>query len=143
MNTRLFPLARFIVAMAITTTAFATPHQLLAQQDGVTAPKAAGDEEAVKARAKPRGRLPVYYSRVISQDQRETIYGLQAKFQAEIDKLMEQLRKLEADRDLEVRKVLSEEQKQRVDAFVAEAKAKRESRQKKTSTDTAATPSVE
>ena len=135
MISRTVPLAYLFVAMSLTSL-FGNPSQLLAQQEKPDSAAAdetkAGEQpdEAKPKRAKPRGRLPVYYTRVVSQEQRDQIYALQAKFQAEIDKLLSQLKLMEQQRDADIRKVLSPEQQKRVDALVAEAKLKREERRK-------------
>ena len=139
MITRTVPLACLLAAIAVA--ALRSDAQLSAQQEDPKPAKAgegtAGEQTkaAPAKRAKPRGRLPVYYSRVVSQDQREQIYGLQAKFQEEIDKLLLQVRKIEEQRDADVRDVLSTDQQKKVAAFVAEAKAKREARRKSTAAD--------
>lgn len=95
---------------------------------GVTAQEAA---PAVKPavvkpeRAKPRGRLPAYYARVVSATQREKIYDIQAKFDEQLKMLEEQLAALVSQRDSEVEAVLTDEQKQQIAGFEAEAKARR------------------
>jgi KaiC/GvpD/RAD55 family RecA-like ATPase len=119
--------------MALTAASAGIPSGSLAQQDDP--PTAA---TATKG-AKPRGRLPVYYVRVVTQEQREKIYSLQAKFQTDIDRLLIELKKIERQRDLEVRGVLKPEQQEKVDEWVAEAKAKREQRRKANSTSQKAT----
>ena len=83
-----------------------------------------------KERAKPRGRLPAYYSRVVTSEQREQIYGIQAKFAVEMEKLRMQLETLGEQRDAEVRKVLSDEQRAKVASYQAEAKKRRLERSK-------------
>lgn len=86
-----------------------------------TAPK----EGEKKERAKPKGKLPNYYSDVVSGEQREKIYAIQAKFAAEIEKLQEQLKALEAKVDAEVEAVLTPEQKDKVAKAAAASKTKR------------------
>lgn len=60
---------------------------------------------------KPKGRLPAYFGKVVSQKQREEIYAIQAKYNEEIDKLKEQLEELTTKRDTEVEQVLTDEQR--------------------------------
>lgn len=110
------------------------------QESPATAEQDDGKTEAAPKRAKPRGRLPVYYSRVVSQEQREEIYALQAKYQTQIAKLLLEVEKLEMQRDKEVREVLTDEQREKVDALVAEAKAKREARRKSSGSPSTDTP---
>ena len=73
-----------------------------ATQDGQPAPR--------KPEKKIRGRLPAYYSRVVSQEQRTEIYSIQARFKEQMAELHKQLAALAAQRDKEVRGVLTPEQ---------------------------------
>ena len=74
---------------------------------------------------RPRGRLPTYFARVVTAQQRETIYDLQMKYQEQLDVLLEQVQKLEQQRDMEVFDVLSPEQQQQVTAWTEEARQRR------------------
>ena len=74
---------------------------------------------------RPRGRLPTYFARVVTAQQRETIYDLQAQYQEQLDELLEQVRKLEQQRDMEVFQVLNPEQQQQVKAWNEEARQRR------------------
>jgi hypothetical protein len=67
-----------------------------------------------KPRAEPRGRLPDFYNRVVTEQQREQIYGIQKKYKADIDKLEQQLAEVKARRDAEIEAVLSKEQLEQV-----------------------------
>ena len=89
-----------------------------------------------KERAKPRGRLPAYFSRVVSETQREEIYKIQREYRVQIEKLKTDLEKLETDMNMEVFAVLSEEQRMRVTELQEEARRKRESRRKTTKSGT-------
>lgn len=86
-----------------------------------------------KERTKPRGRLPAYFSAVVSEEQREQIYGVQQKYAKQIDELERQLDELVAQRDKEVEGVLTPEQLEKVIAKREEAAAKRRQPQDKTS----------
>ncbi|MBM4092212.1 MAG: hypothetical protein FJ276_22705 [Planctomycetes bacterium] len=70
----------------------------------------ADKQEAGKARKEPRGRLPAYYSKVVTEKQRAEIYDIQAKYNGQIEALQEQLEALAKNRDAEVEGVLTEEQ---------------------------------
>jgi hypothetical protein len=85
----------------------------------------ATEAAAAKVRKKPRGRLPYYYSRVVDEKQRESIYAIQGKYAAQISQLQQQIDELVASRKTEVEQVLTEEQKGRVVQFVAEALQRR------------------
>ncbi len=65
-------------------------------------------------RAAPRGRLPAHYKDLVSADQREEIYAIQSKYNAEIDDLEAKIEKLKKDRDAEVSKVLTPAQQARL-----------------------------
>lgn len=88
-------------------------------------------QEAVKKRAatkepaKAKGRLPAYYREVVTEEQRDKIYAIQAKFDAQIDALTAQLEDLRTQRDGEVEGVLSPEQKEKLAAARAAADSKR------------------
>ena len=86
----------------------------------------AKDAKQTKKRAKPRGRLPAYYGKVVDNKQREQIYAIQKSHAAEIAKLQAQLKDLLAKRDAEVVAVLTTEQQAEVAKLVAAAKAKRQ-----------------
>lgn len=81
-----------------------------------------------KARAKARGRLPAYYARVVSGDQRDKIYAIQQSYEAKIADLQAQLKALTDKRDAEVAAVLTADQKAKVDQLAADAKTKRAAR---------------
>jgi len=81
-----------------------------------------------KVRAKPRGRLPAYFSRVVTATQRDKIYAIQARFKSQIAKLQAELKRMEEDRDKEVYDVLTDDQKDRVAKFQDAAKKRRAAR---------------
>ena len=79
------------------------------------------DDREANAAKKPRGRLPAYYGKVVTDKQREEIYEIQAKFTEQIAKLQEQLAALTVQRDTEIEKVLTDEQR----AEIARLKSER------------------
>jgi hypothetical protein len=93
------------------------------------APVVAQPKEAKKAAAK--GRLPTYYAQIVTEDQRQRIYQIQASYDPEIDALQAELDALIAKRDAEIRDVLSPTQQRRLDARIAEAQAKRAAKAEK------------
>lgn len=97
-----------------------------AQDDAKPAVKA----EAKKAPKKPRGRLPNYYSKVVTKEQREEIYKVQGTYNVQIEELQKQIAELTKKRDDEVRAVLSPEQQKEVDELAAAAKKAAEERRK-------------
>jgi len=86
---------------------------------------AALEEAAPNVASEPRGGLPNYYSRVVTEQQRKTIYGIQATYEARIDALLAQIEELEKERDAEVEKVLTPEQLSIINKFRADAAAAR------------------
>lgn len=85
---------------------------------------------------KTKGRLPPYYSDIVSEDQRQKIYDVQARYAKQIDALTEQLSALEKQRDRDIENVLNAEQKQKLKKAQDEAAAKK----KKTSADKKGAP---
>ena len=102
------------------------------QRDG--APKSASDAPVKKTRAKPRGRLPAYFSAVVSADQRAQVYSIQSRYGQQIDELRRRISEMSKARDMEVEGVLTPEQLKRVNAKRAEAKARRAKRSKRPAT---------
>ena len=100
-----------------------------AQETPPPAPPA-GNEPASTAPADPapakkaRGRLPAYYGKVVTDKQREDIYAIQAKFNEQIAELQKQLADLTTQRDTEVEKVLTDDQKAEVARLKNERKAR-------------------
>jgi Spy/CpxP family protein refolding chaperone len=88
-------------------------------------PAAVADEPAMPPTRRPLRRLPTYFARVVTTQQREKIYELQAQYQEQLDALLDQVRKLEQERDKEVFQVLTPEQQQQVTAWTEEARQRR------------------
>ena len=78
---------------------------------------------AKKERAKSRGRLPNHYRNVVTKEQREQIYALQRKYQAEIKQLQDQLAAIKKKLAEETEALLSPEQRAKVAKLIEEAKA--------------------
>jgi hypothetical protein len=84
---------------------------------------------ADQKQAKPaRGRLPAYFSQVVTVEQREEIYSIQARHAGPIEQLKKQLKEMTDRRDMEVTRVLSAEQRQKVNALREAARKRREAR---------------
>ena len=97
---------------------------LVSAQEG-TKPAVPAEKPQVKT---ARGRLPAYFSQVVSPVQREEIYSIQARFAEPIERLRKELKELMDRRDQEVTGVLSEEQQQKVNALKEAARKRREAR---------------
>lgn len=75
-------------------------------------------------RATPRGRLPAHYKEIVTGAQRDKIYAIQAKYEAEIRKVEEALLALVKQRNMEIEQVLSPEQRQQLTKALEEARAR-------------------
>ena|SRR5688500_4706917 len=106
---------------------------------GQEAAKKKAAVKEVKEQAKAKGRLPAYYGKIVSDEQREKIYAIQAKFDSQIESLTAQLETLRKQRDSEVEAVLTAEQKTQV----AEARSAADAKKKKKSDAPAAKKAVE
>lgn len=83
--------------------------------------------KAEPAAEKPfRGRLPAYYRQVVTEQQRQAIYRIQAEYAPKIAALRAQLEALIAEQDAKIRAVLSPEQLKRIEQLREEAKKARE-----------------
>lgn len=66
--------------------------------------------------AKVKGILPMNWGKIgLSDEQKQDIYKLQAKYGGEIDKLEAKIRELKSKRDAEMKGVLTPEQKKRLE----------------------------
>lgn len=72
-----------------------------------------------------KGRLPAYYGEIVTESQRQEIYGLQEKYEKQISALEDQLEALKKKRDAEIEKVLSADQKSKLKKAKEEGAAKR------------------
>lgn len=106
-----------------------------------TAAKPTATKAGAKGKAKARGRLPANYARIgLTADQREKIYDVQIKYNAQIADLEKQLVELRGKRDAEVEAVLNSDQKTKLAQIQAEAKSKSK---RKPATTTPVKPAVE
>jgi hypothetical protein len=95
------------------------------QQAEPKKPAAANAGAEPRAAAKAPRRLPQYFARVVTPAQREQIYGIQAKYQEQIQALEEQLKAVMEKRDAEMEAVLTPEQRETLASIRAEAAAAR------------------
>ena len=111
-----------LVALLTTTGAAQNPPEQAAGE-----PPGKPAAAAPKERKKPRGRLPAYYARVVTNKQREEIYEIQGKYGEQIAKLKEELESLTSKRDSEVEKVLTDEQRTEIAKLQSEQRSRRKS----------------
>lgn len=91
---------------------------------------AAAEPAAASAPAtakKFRGRLPMYFSSVVTETQRRQIYEVQREYYERINALKAQLAAMVQEQDEKIDAVLSDEQRQQVETLRASAKSKRQS----------------
>jgi hypothetical protein len=72
-----------------------------------------------------RGRLPPYYSDIVTEMQRQQIYAVQEKYEKLTSALEDQLESLKKKRDIEIIAVLNDDQKSKLKRAQEEAAAKR------------------
>jgi hypothetical protein len=94
--------------------------------------------ESTKKAEKNKGRLPPYYGDVVTAEQREEIYKIQAKYAPKVLELNEQLAALAKQQNDEIEAVLTAEQKAKIDdarkASVASKKKKSDAKKKASET---------
>jgi Spy/CpxP family protein refolding chaperone len=93
----------------------------LAQDGAKTAPKAAAAKEEAKPDAKDgkKGRLPAQYGKLgLTDAQKTKVYGVQGKYEDQLDALEKQISDLKAKRDQEVEAVLTADQRKILKALV-------------------------
>jgi hypothetical protein len=74
---------------------------------------------------KSANRLPPHYGDVVTEDQRDKIATVYAKFNTKLAKLKAQIEEVSAERDNELEQLLTAEQKEKLAKIKEEAKAKR------------------
>jgi hypothetical protein len=75
-------------------------------------PNLAGQDKKDEPTTKVKGKLPSHWGKIgLTDDQKQTIYKVQAKYDPEIDKLTAKIDELKATRDKEMKAVLSADQK--------------------------------
>jgi len=120
--------------------------QAAAQPAGNAAQPAAGEQKAGPAAEKPKdknaspkepkakkareftGRLPAYFSGVVTEEQRQKIYAIQKDFAAKIQPLRRQIGSLAKERDEQISALLTPDQKQKIQGLKAAAKKGQEAK---------------
>lgn len=91
-------------------------------------------------RKSPRGRLPAYWNDVVEPKQKDQLYAIQKKYEAQIDELEAQIEALEANREGEMLELLTPDQKEklhRVRAFWENEQALKRAKEAKADKDAA------
>jgi TolA-binding protein len=88
----------------------------------------------------PRGRLPAYWNDVVEPEQKDQLYAIQKKYEAQIDELEAQIEALEGKREAEMLELLTPDQKEklgRVRAFWENEQALKRAKETKAATGAA------
>jgi len=114
------------VLLTLTGLLLASPASPIFTTNNVQAQEEVTETEEKKPRKKPRGRVPNHYGKLgLSPKQKETIYGIQAKYDQQIDALEKQIEELEAEEDQEIEDVLTDVQRARLQEILKEVEARR------------------
>jgi len=94
---------------------------------GQSAGGADADQPAKKITKKDRRQrhLPPYYAKIITEDQKEKIFAIEAEYGPKIQVLQDQLDALKAERQKKIEALLTQEQKEKITKAEAEAKEKK------------------
>jgi hypothetical protein len=113
----------------------------LAGAQGAAAPASKPAAEAVEQTPR-KPRLPRYYGRVATVDQRAALDKIQAAYEPKIQQLRDELEKLLAARDAELRAALGVEQQKQFDELVVAARERRRARSPRGQTPAAGAPAT-
>jgi Spy/CpxP family protein refolding chaperone len=92
---------------------------LAGQEPKKDEPKAKQDIKKDEPSAKVKGILPMNWGKIgLTDDQKQQIYRIQGKYNDEIDKLDAKIKELKATRDKEMKAVLTDDQKKRLEAIL-------------------------
>jgi hypothetical protein len=78
-----------------------------------------------KTEEKAKGRLPPFYGKLVDKDQKEKIYQIEMTFTPKIKDLQRQIDALVAERNEQIKAVLTPEQQAKLADMVADSKSKR------------------
>jgi Spy/CpxP family protein refolding chaperone len=98
----------------------------LAAQDAAKSDTAKRTRRAqARTDSKPRGRLPMYYTGVVDDKQRDAIYKIQQEYEPQVAAAKSKLETVTKERDEKIAALLTAEQKQKIAEKQAAAKGKR------------------
>ena len=90
-----------------------------------------GADEKKPDEPKAKGFLPQNWGKIcLTTDQKQDVYKIQAKYNADIDKLKAKIDALKAEEKVELEKVLTEDQKKKLKEIKTGEKPSKESREK-------------
>jgi hypothetical protein len=97
---------------------------LAAQGQSILGDDAPAKQALPKKTTTLRGRLPAHYGKVVTEQQRNLIYKIQAEYRPKVDLLEAQLTLLKRERDTKIEAVLTPAQKKLIEE-ATRAKAKK------------------
>ncbi len=120
--TRMLLKSALLVVLACPAVARAAdePKPAVHAKPGATVADGAADPDMKKD---PKGRLPPYYSKLVDDAAAAKIYAIEKDFAPKLKELHAQLDAAMAERDQQIRAVLTPEQQKKLDEVLAAAKA--------------------
>lgn len=101
-----------------------TPVRLIAQE--ADSQQTTEEPAPSKTRKKPRGRVPNHYGKIgLTNEQKEEIYAVQAKYREQIESLQAQINELQQEEASEIYLVLTDNQKESLKKILAEVAERR------------------
>jgi len=101
-----------------------TPQRVVAQE--TESPETAEEPAPPKTRKKPRGRVPNHYGKIgLTNEQKDEIYAIQAKYREQIDTLQEQINEIQQEEASEIYLVLTDNQKESLKKILTEVAERR------------------
>lgn len=131
-----YPLRRWLASLTCAAMVAGAPVAFAADEAKPKAEAGAKAEQSKKEAKKEerRGPIPELYGKIVAPDQKEKIYAIQDKYQAEMAPLVAKIKELQAAQAKEIESVLTPEQLTRLQQLKAEqvkaAQARREQMQK-------------
>lgn len=92
--------------------------------------KKADPKAKAGAKEKGKGRLPAYYKDVVTEEQRDKIYTIQAKYAKQLEDLQSQIDAARSKLNDEIEGLLSADQKEKLAKLKAEAETKKKAGKK-------------
>lgn len=129
-----------LVSAALVAVAILSVPQLFSQDKAKTTAEPAKTE----AKKEPKGRLPNNFGKLgLSDEQKDKVYAVQAKYAEEIARLQKQLAEVRAKVKVETEALLTADQKTKLAGIVAETQKKIEEAKKQDSKPAAEAPKAE
>ncbi len=93
-----------------------------AEEEGAAKVRSAAEKPAKSKARQAKGRLPAFYGRVVTEEQRGEIYAIQTKYRPRIEDLTAELKRLRDEQREEVEAVLTSDQRERIATLRSKSK---------------------